>query len=145
MPGGKPSVMMLILQARPLDLNGLDRRTKTYLTQWYMFIGRQGPPNACFTNTKADGGPPYRSTLAHWSDPQDRSTVHVTMDRSLDDGHELTLDVHGANVRGQIVHDAANSGEFNGVERTVEGARIGPPDPTLGFTAAKPVAAAVIR
>ena len=36
--------MMLILQARPLDLNGLDRQTKTYLTQWYMFIGRQGPP-----------------------------------------------------------------------------------------------------
>jgi hypothetical protein len=127
--------MMLVLQAEPLDLSQLDRETKTYLSQGRMFMG---PANACFTDTKADGGPPYRSTLAHWSDPQDKSTAHVTMDRSPDDGHELTLVVHGAKVTGRIVHDAANPGEFNGVQWTVEGARIGPPDATLCFTAAKP-------
>jgi hypothetical protein len=60
------------------------------------------------------------------------------MDRSPDDGHELTLEVHGAKVSGRIVHDAANPGEFNGVEWTVEGARIGSPDPALCFTAANP-------
>jgi hypothetical protein len=143
--GSKPLIVMLILQENPLNLSGLDRTTRGVLAMWYMYIGRlKGPANACFTNTDGEGGPPYRANLAYWSSSQDKSTIRVTLDQSPDDAHKLTLDVHGANVRGQIVHDAANPGEFNGVEETVEGVRIGSPDPTPCFTAAKPLAAAFI-
>jgi hypothetical protein len=143
--GDKPFVVMLVLQADPLNVSGLDRTTRGALAMWYMYIDRlEGSANACFTTSDGEGSPPNRANLAHWSSSQDKSTVHVTLDRSPDDAHKLTLDVHSADVRGQIVHDAANPGEFTGVEETVEGTRIGPPDPTLCFTAAKPLAAAII-
>jgi len=142
----KPSVMVLVLGAQPLDFESLDNKTLTYLTLWYMFgVGPLDSANACFTNTKAEGGPPYRADLAFWSAPRNKSPIHVTMDRSPDDDHVLTLAISVGQVKGEITHHAGNPGEFNGVQWTVQGTRVGPPDPAQCFAAAKMLADAVDR
>ncbi len=141
----KPSVMVLVLGTGPLDLGSLDNKTRTFLTIWYIGVGPVDSANACFTNTKGEGGLPYRVSLAFWSTPRNESPIHVTTDRSPDDDHVLTLGIVRGQAKGDITHHAANPGEFNGVQWTVQGARVGPPDPAQCFAATQSLVDALDR
>jgi hypothetical protein len=82
----------LVLTDDSIRLGTLSESGRRELESSYIWLAREGPPNACYRSPGS--GVDYEVELSHWVSPAP-SRVHVALDRSTDSGWELDMDGTG--------------------------------------------------
>lgn len=82
----------LVLTDDSIRLDTLSESGRRELESSYIWLAREGPPNACYRSPGS--GVDYEVELSHWVSPAP-SRVHVALDRSTDSGWELDMDGTG--------------------------------------------------
>ena len=121
-------IARLVLATEVMKLDSLPLPARRELESSYIWLAREGPPNAC--NRSPGSGEDYEVGLSHWTSAAP-SRALVALDRSPDSGWDLDITVHGDSVEGTARSWSVSSPGRHDTTYRLTGRRLGPPNISL--------------